>query len=377
MTEVGADRGGVAAREHRSRACVARGGGSDHRPAGLIGGSGHLRSAAPAPFGRLPNSACHSCLEHWPEELTNRSVQFVDRTPNQLIGLCHGGVRRLPACWRWWNVSEQRMRSPKLEGLLERRAQLRRIERPGAGQQGDIGQVFDPRVGARARQCVGVQLLRDVRYDRIEAEPGRFDVGKRQQVADDDLVRFADERIAEADVDAERAAEDLAGEAALGGEAVAGVLMPSPWISGWRRSRCTSKRMKSERSRRPAAWSRSSSSVGVPVMRRSTSFVVRARASRSSSTRPPLRIAASPTSRCTRARNRSNTSSCRRRAMSTPDVDSARRRCSSACLKAWGVAYRGFVTTDSPGRSSVASIGGLRPCSRSGQAAAPAESPAR
>lgn len=52
----------------------------------------------------------------------------------------------------------------------------------------------------------------------------------------------------------------------------------------------------------------------------------------------PCEPTASPATRVTRARNRSKTSSWRRRAKSTPEVDEVLSLCSSACLKASGVA---------------------------------------
>src|SRR2546427_927040 len=102
--------------------------------------------------------------------------------------------------------------------------------------------------------------------------------------------------------------------------------------------------MKSPRSTLPASCSRASASSGEPTRRRSTSLVVLALSRRSSSTRPPLSIAALPSTRMTRASKRSNTSSCRLRASSTPDFEESRSRCPRAALKPAGVAYvRGFI----------------------------------
>src|SRR5260221_14582964 len=64
------------------------------------------------------------------------------------------------------------------------------------------------------------------------------------------------------------------------------------------------------------------------------SLVVRARSTRSSTTRPPLIIALSPSSLTMRARKRSKTSSWRLRAKSTPLTDVERSRFSRACLNA-------------------------------------------
>jgi hypothetical protein len=110
------------------------------------------------------------------------------------------------------------------------------------------------------------------------------------------------------------------------------------WISGWSSSGPTSNAMKSPRFWRPASCSFASTSSGEPTMRRSTSFVVRARSRRSSRTRPPFSVAASPSTATIRARKRSKTRSWRLRANSAPVLADERRRCSSACLKASGEA---------------------------------------
>jgi len=61
--------------------------------------------------------------------------------------------------------------------------------------------------------------------------------------------------------------------------------------------------------------------------------------SRSSSTSPPFKSTVSLRMATMRAKKRSNTSSCRRRAKSTRFFDAALSRCSSASLKACGVLY--------------------------------------
>jgi hypothetical protein len=62
------------------------------------------------------------------------------------------------------------------------------------------------------------------------------------------------------------------------------------------------------------------------------------RSTRSSTTRPPLSMALSPSSRAMRARKRSKTRSWRLRAKSIPLDDEERRRVSTACLNAAAVA---------------------------------------
>lgn len=54
-----------------------------------------------------------------------------------------------------------------------------------------------------ARHRVGVELLCDVRFDRIHAQFGRRDSGEGEHIVRSDDLRFTDDWVAECDIDAE------------------------------------------------------------------------------------------------------------------------------------------------------------------------------
>jgi hypothetical protein len=159
----------------------------------------------------------------------------------------------------------------KVKGLLEGVSQALRIDGLNGREERDVRQILHARVQARSRHRVRVELLGDVRLDRVEAQRGRRDAREGEDVFRHHDLRLTEDRIAEGDVDAEGLSVELTGELAFRTKA-----------------------------------------------------------------RPPLSVAASPSTATTRARKRSNTRSCRLRANSAPVFADVRRRCSRACLKASG-----------------------------------------
>jgi hypothetical protein len=95
------------------------------------------------------------------------------------------------------------VRFAKTKGLLERRAKALGVQRLDAGEERDVGQVLDPGIRALSRHGVGVELLRDVRFERVYPERGGRDARETEDVVGDDDVGSTKDRIAECDVDSE------------------------------------------------------------------------------------------------------------------------------------------------------------------------------
>jgi len=85
-------------------------------------------------------------------------------------------------------------------------------------EQREVREVFHPRVHARARHCVRVQLLGDVSHNRVESQRGWCDAGKRHDVLRHHDVGLTEDRIAECDVNSEGLTVHLSGEPAVGAE---------------------------------------------------------------------------------------------------------------------------------------------------------------
>lgn len=64
-----------------------------------------------------------------------------------------------------------------------------------------------------------MELLREVRLDRVEQERRRRDADEAEHVLRHDQLRLAEHRLTEGDVDAEGLAVALAGQLALGAKA--------------------------------------------------------------------------------------------------------------------------------------------------------------
>lgn len=118
------------------------------------------------------------------------------------------------------------MGAAEREGLLDRRANSGRLDPTCGRDERDVGEVLHPRVWARARHRVGVELLGDVGLDRIHAQRWWGDARERQHVLGDHELELAEDRVAERHIDAERSAVDLAGDGALGPKAQPLVLHP-------------------------------------------------------------------------------------------------------------------------------------------------------
>ena len=80
------------------------------------------------------------------------------------------------------------MRSSMCESLFQRLAKSRRLQRLNPSQQSDIRKVFNPSVRSRAWHRVGMQLFRDVGFDRVEPQCGRCDTGEVENVMIDKLT---------------------------------------------------------------------------------------------------------------------------------------------------------------------------------------------
>jgi hypothetical protein len=97
---------------------------------------------------------------------------------------------------------------------------------PALASRARSGRSFTLEFGACAGHRERVELLGDVRLDRVDAQRRRRDPSEAQHVLRHDNLGGTKHRVAEAGVDTERIAVWLAGEAALGAEAHAFVLHP-------------------------------------------------------------------------------------------------------------------------------------------------------
>lgn len=113
------------------------------------------------------------------------------------------------------------MCAPKREALFDRGSQLGRLDGTGARDQREVGEVRHPRVGARARHGVGVELLGDVGLDGVHAHRGRCDAREAERIASRKVLGLAKHGVAEGHVHAEGATVLLARQPTLRAEALA------------------------------------------------------------------------------------------------------------------------------------------------------------
>ena len=199
-------------------------------------------------------------------------------------------------------------------------------------QEREVWQILFTREFGRVRgHRVRVQLLRDVRLDRVEPQRRRGDAGEREHVLRDDDLRARRIGSPNATSTPKGLPVELARELALGAEPKPVVLHPVVLDL-----RVVVVRPDLERHEVAEVLATgllhhfASTSSGEPTMRRSTSFVVRARSRRSSRTSPPFSVAASPSTATIRAEEAIEDESWRLRANSAPVLADERRRCSSA-----------------------------------------------
>src|SRR6185437_7791294 len=107
------------------------------------------------------------------------------------------------------------MRCAKFERCSERRAQSLSVQWPYGCKQGNVWKVFHARVRASAGHRVGVELLRDVGFDRIQAQFRRRDSGKCEHVVRSDNLGRPNNKVAKCDIDAEVLTVELASQATL------------------------------------------------------------------------------------------------------------------------------------------------------------------
>lgn len=118
------------------------------------------------------------------------------------------------------------MRLAEREGLRESCSQASRIERSDPCEQGNIGKVFHPRVRSLARHCVRVQLLRNVRLDRMNPRCRRGHASEREHILCDHDLRLSEYWVTECDIDTERLCVRRSRECALDAKPKPVVLHP-------------------------------------------------------------------------------------------------------------------------------------------------------
>ena len=96
-----------------------------------------------------------------------------------------------------------------LEGPVDGGPERSAVDVPRGREQRDVGEIFDPRVGALARQGVGVQLLCDVGLQRVDAEAPGLNANEVEEGAALDLFRMAVHWLGEGHIDPEGHAVDL------------------------------------------------------------------------------------------------------------------------------------------------------------------------
>ena len=81
-----------------------------------------------------------------------------------------------------------------------------------AGEERDVGEVLHAGVRTFARERVGVEFLRDVRLEWVEAQGRGLDAGESEHVARHGDVGLAEDGVRESDIEPKQLAVGLAGE---------------------------------------------------------------------------------------------------------------------------------------------------------------------
>lgn len=108
------------------------------------------------------------------------------------------------------------MRRSMLEGLFQSLAKSLRLQGLNPSEQSDIRKVFHAGVRAGTRHRVGMQLFRDVGFDRIKPQDGRRNASEVEYISRSDNVGLSKDRISKGDIDAEALSVELPGESTLG-----------------------------------------------------------------------------------------------------------------------------------------------------------------
>lgn len=309
--------------------------------------SDSIAGSQPFPQHGRPTRVVHAA-EHWIDECSHRSDELRQRTPFEVIFLRNAPVYIHPRTGRIGQGRRHGMGLAKPECLFYRTTHVRLVELADFPEQRDVGKVLYPRVHARTRQCVGMELLRDMRLDRIHAYGRRSDPGERKYILGSNDIGLPENRIRKRNVDSERLSIRFPGKHSFRPEAQAVVLHPI--VSKVRMGgigvhfECQEvshvETARALQTIEHLLWRTHETQIDILCRARTLS----ARPRRNSSTSPPFRITVSPSTCTTRARKRSNTSNCRRRVRSMPCGDASRKRCSSACLKAAGALYVRTIT---------------------------------
>src|SRR5882672_10419973 len=187
-----------------------------------------------------------------------------------------------------FRLNWKRMRLARPERLFERAPKLRAFDLANTGEERYVGEIFHAGVRALTRERVRVELLGDMSLDRVEAERGRRDPGEPEDIVSNDDIGLAEDGVGERDVEPEGLTVGLARQRA--GHAVSLTFVNHSFVRdlgmlgvGRDREHHELAEIQAGRALKPFE-----NPGGRTESRRSMSLVVRARSTRSSTTRPPL-----------------------------------------------------------------------------------------